>query len=158
MSMPRVLIVEDEPMVAMDLESIVLAAIAAEVVVVASVSGAFQAMAAPLDFAILDIEVTDGKTFEIALELRRREARFVFVSGAQPEALPPDLRGAPFISKPFNRRQIERFCVNNRGRGLSDRVESRRACDPAPQSRDRRGAGDSWLLSRGLGWKEPLSQ
>ena len=119
MSTPRVLIVEDEPLVAMDLESIVLGVIAADVVVVASVSGARQAMAAPLDFALLDIEVTDGRTFEIARELQRNGAAFVFISGARPEALPPDLRGAPFISKPFDRRQIERFCVNNQPRGLS---------------------------------------
>ena len=154
MSTPRVLIVEDEPLVAMDLESIVLGVIAADVVVVASVSGARQAMAAPLDLALLDIEVTDGRTFEIARELQRNGAAFVFISGARPEALPPDLRGAPFISKPFDRRQIERFCVNNQPRALSDRVESRRHCDPAPHSRDRRAPDDSWLLRRGLGWKE----
>src|SRR5271166_4387694 len=157
MSTPRVLIVEDEPMVAMDLESIVLGVIAADVVVVTSVSGARQAMAAPLDLALLDIEVTDGRTFEIARELQRNGASFVFISGAHPEAVPPDLRGAPFISKPFDRRQIERFCVNNQPRGLSDRVESRRHCDPAPESRDRRASDDSWLL-RGFGWKAPLSQ
>ena len=81
MSTPRVLIVEDEPMVAMDLESIVLGVIAADVVVVASVSGARQAMAAPLDFALLDIEVTDGKTFEIARELQRNGARIRFRLG-----------------------------------------------------------------------------
>jgi DNA-binding response OmpR family regulator len=65
-------------------------------------------MAEPLDFAFLDIEVTDGQTFEIALELRRNEVPFVFVSGARPEALPPDLRGAPFIPKPFERHLIAR--------------------------------------------------
>jgi DNA-binding response OmpR family regulator len=122
MSTPRVLIVEDEPMIAMDLEWIVLAVMAAEVVVAASVSGARAAMAARLDLALLDIEVTDGKTHEIARELQRREAPFVFVSGARPEALPPDLRGAPFISKPFDPRQIERFCVNNQRRARSSGI------------------------------------
>jgi DNA-binding LytR/AlgR family response regulator len=109
MAPTRVLIVEDEPMVAMDLELTVKEVIAAEIVVVSSVSGARRAMAAPLDFVFLDIEVTDGKTFEIALELQRKEVPFVFVSGAQPETLPPDLRTAPFIPKPFDRRQIERI-------------------------------------------------
>jgi DNA-binding LytR/AlgR family response regulator len=105
---PRVLIVEDEPMVAMDLESTVKEIIAAEIVVAPSVSRAREAMAEPLDFAFLDIEVTDGQTFEIALELRRKGVPFVFVSGARPEALPPDLRGAPFIPKPFERHLIAR--------------------------------------------------
>jgi hypothetical protein len=66
-SMPRVLIVEDEPMVAMDLESTIKVIIAAEIVAAPSVSSAREAVAEPLDFAFLDIEVTDGKTFEIAL-------------------------------------------------------------------------------------------
>ena len=147
MSTPRVLIVEDEPMVAMDLESIVLGVIAADVVVVASVSGARQAMAAPLDFALLDIEVTDGRTFEIARELQRNGAAFVFISGAQREALPPDLRGAPFISKPFDRRQIELFCVNNSQAGFRSSSKSRRHYDPAAQSRDRRAPGDLLVAS-----------
>src|SRR5271154_4843468 len=108
MPKPRVLIVEDEPMVAMDLEATVREITSAEIVVVATVSGARRAMAAPLDFAFLNIEVTDGKTFEIALELQRNEVPFVFVSGSR-EALPHDLRSAPFIPKPFDRRQIERI-------------------------------------------------
>jgi hypothetical protein len=66
--MPRVLIVE-EPMVDMDmdLESTIKVIIAAEIVVASSVSSAREAMAEPLDFAFLDVEVTDGETFEIAL-------------------------------------------------------------------------------------------
>jgi DNA-binding response OmpR family regulator len=108
MSTPRVLIVEDEPMVAMDLESTVREIIAAEIVVAPSVSRAREAMSEPLDFAFLDIEVTDGQTFEIALELRRNKVPFIFVSGARPEALPPDLLGSPFIPKPFTRHLIAR--------------------------------------------------
>jgi DNA-binding LytR/AlgR family response regulator len=109
MPTPRVLIVEDEPMAALDLEAAIREIIAAEIIVVASVLGARRAMAAPLDFVFLDIEVTDGKTFEIALELRRNQVPFVFVSGSRSEDLPPDLRTAPFIPKPFDRHQIERI-------------------------------------------------
>jgi two-component SAPR family response regulator len=61
-----------------------------------------------LDFAFLDIEVTDGQTFEIALELRRKKVPFVFVSGARPETLPLDLRDSPFVPKPFERHLIVR--------------------------------------------------
>ena len=104
--------------------SIVLAVMAAEVVRGAPrFRRARQAMAAALDFAFLDIEVTDGKTFEIARELRRRfGAPFVFVSGARPDRPPPDLRSAPFISKPFNSASVSGFCVE-RSRGLCERVE-----------------------------------
>ena len=51
MPTPRILIVEDEPMAAMDLELTIAEIIAAEIVVAPSVAGARQAMAAPLDFA-----------------------------------------------------------------------------------------------------------
>ena len=54
-------------------------------------------------------EVTDGKTFELALELQRNEVPFVFVSGSRSDILPADLRSAPFIPKPFDRHQIERL-------------------------------------------------
>ena len=110
MSKPRVLIVEDEPMVAMDLESIVLGVIAADVVVVASVSGARLAMAAPLDFALLDIEVTDGRTFEIARDFNET-GRHSFSSRAlgRKRFLRPAWRAIHFQA--VRRRQIERFCV-----------------------------------------------
>ena len=100
-------------MVALDLELIVSGVIAADVVVVASVLGARQAMAAPLDLALLDIEVTDGRTFEIARELRTNRGGIRFHLGRSARSASSDLREAPFISKPFDRRQIERFCVNN---------------------------------------------
>jgi DNA-binding LytR/AlgR family response regulator len=100
--MPRVLIVEDEPMVAMDLESTVKEIIAAEVVVAPSVSRAREAMAGPLDFAFLDIEVTDGKTFEIALELRRHEVPFVSSRAVGPRRFLPTFsarRSSPSLSR-----------------------------------------------------------
>jgi two-component SAPR family response regulator len=60
-----------------------------------------------LDFAFLDIEVTDGKTFEIAQILERKHVPFVFVSGAPRDQLPIELRSVPFIPKPFHAAQIE---------------------------------------------------
>jgi DNA-binding response OmpR family regulator len=124
--------------------------------VVASVSGARQAMAAPLDFALLDIEVTDGRTFEIARELQRNGAAFVFISGARPEALPADLGGAPFISKPFDRRQIERFCVNNQRREHFPIEWNRDIIDPTLQSSDHRARDEGVLPRRSQ--REPLSR
>jgi len=56
----------------------------------------------------LDVEVTNGKTFEIAQTLERKGVPFAFVSGSRQEELPSDLRSAPFIPKPFYPAQIER--------------------------------------------------
>jgi hypothetical protein len=62
-----------------------------------------------LDFAFLDVDVTNGKTFEIAQMLERKGVPFVFISGSPQEQLPFDLRTVPFIPKPFYSAQIE--CV-----------------------------------------------
>ena len=67
----RILIVEDEPWVAMDLETIIIALVTATVVVERSIAGTKEVLHNALDFAFLDVEVTDGKTFEIAQILER---------------------------------------------------------------------------------------
>jgi DNA-binding response OmpR family regulator len=103
----RILIVEDEPWIAMDLEMIIFALVTATVVVERSVAGTKEALHNALDFAFLDIEVTDGKTFEIAQILERKHVPFVFVSGAPRDQLPIELRSVPFIPKPFHAAQIE---------------------------------------------------
>jgi DNA-binding LytR/AlgR family response regulator len=104
--MQRILIVEDEPFTALDLEAIVTAAIPAVVVKRASVASTKEVLDEPFDFAFLDIDVTNGKTYEIAQILGKKRVPFVFVSGSLPADLPPALRAAPFIPKPFREHQI----------------------------------------------------
>lgn len=107
MSTPRVLIVEDDVFVALDLEAIVLGESGGEVVTVASVAAA-QRAADSVDLAILDIDVTDGKTYELARALRRRHTPFIFVSGSRREELPDELTSTPFIAKPYDPAVIAR--------------------------------------------------
>jgi two-component SAPR family response regulator len=104
----RILIVEDQPLVAMGLEMMVTEIVRAAVVVEASVAATKEVLHEALDFAFLDVDVTNGKTFEIAQILERKRVPFVFISGSPQEQLPSDLRGAPFIPKPFHSAQIER--------------------------------------------------
>jgi CheY-like chemotaxis protein len=106
----RILIVEDDPMVALDLEEIVLglAEGQAQVALAASVREAQRALAgAAFDAALLDIDVLDGKTYELAAVLRDRGLPFAFVSGSRPEELPPALRAVPFVPKPYDPADIE---------------------------------------------------
>ena len=107
MKMLRILIVEDEPLVAMDLEIMVLKIVTATVVVEPSVAATKKVLHEALDFAFLDVEVTNGKTFEVAQMLERKHVPFVFVSGSPQEQLPFELRTVPFIPKPFYAAQIE---------------------------------------------------
>ena len=103
----RILIVEDEPWIAMDLETIVVELVTASVVVEGSIAGTKEVLQEALDFAFLDVEVTDGKTFEIAQILERKHVPFAFVSGSPQDQLPFELRTVPFIPKPFHAAQIE---------------------------------------------------
>ncbi|MEJ1160308.1 response regulator [Prosthecomicrobium sp. N25] len=104
---PRVLIVEDDPLIALDLEIIIADKVPAEVIVAASVADARRHVAEPITFALLDIDVLDGKTFEIAEALAARNTPFVFVSGSKPQEVPEPLRRAGFIPKPYRPEKIE---------------------------------------------------
>jgi DNA-binding LytR/AlgR family response regulator len=104
----RILIVEDEPLVAADLESIVTEIVTATVMVEASVAATKKVLHDVVDFAFLDVDVTNGKTFEIAQILERKRVPFVFITGSPQEELPAELRTAPFIPKPFYKAHIER--------------------------------------------------
>jgi two-component SAPR family response regulator len=104
----RILIVEDEPLVAADLESIVTEIVAAISIIKASVAATKKVLHEAVDFAFLDVDVTNGKTCEVAHILKLKRVPFAFVSGSPQEQLPSDLRTAPFIPKPFYKAQIER--------------------------------------------------
>lgn len=110
MHLRQILIVEDDPLVALDLEGIVLGAAGeAQVAVASSVVEARNVLAAmAFDVAFLDIDVLDGKTFEVAALLHARGTPFAFVSGSRPEDVPLLLRDVPFVAKPYQPEDIER--------------------------------------------------
>ena len=119
----HILIVEDEPLVAMDLEILVTEFVTATVVVKASVAATKQVLHEALDFAFLDVDVTNGKTFEVAQILDGKHVPFVFISGSPQDQLPFDLRSAPFIPKPFYPAQIER-ALQIRRHGTTSRIDA----------------------------------
>lgn len=102
----RILIVEDDAFLALDLECIVRDAVDAEICLASTLAEARNCAHLPIDFAFLDIDMPDGKIFPVAAELRRREIPFVFVSGALRHEIPDMLRDVPFISKPYKVWQI----------------------------------------------------
>jgi CheY-like chemotaxis protein len=107
MKILHILIVEDEALIAMDLQQIIEDIVAATFVTEASVAGTKKVLHQDLDFAFLDVDVTNGKTFEIAQLLERKHVPYAFVSASRQDQLPPDLRDAAFIPKPFYAAQIE---------------------------------------------------
>lgn len=107
----RVLIVEDDPFIAMDIESAVSEELGddAELIVVESLSQARRAADLPLSCALLDVDVVGGKTFAIAASLRAKGTPFVFVSGSAPSEVPPELQDVGFVRKPFAADELGRF-------------------------------------------------
>jgi DNA-binding LytR/AlgR family response regulator len=101
-----VLIVEDEVLIALQLEEIVQKALDAEVLLSRSVALAKSLIDPSVDLALLDVDVTNGKTFEVAMLLRLGRIPFVFLSGSRREHIPDQLRDAPFIAKPFNEQKL----------------------------------------------------
>ena len=98
----RIMILEDDPLIALDLQSIVEGC-GHEV---SHLCGTLAAMRASLDdaldFAFLDVDLPDGKSYELAARLDERRVPFAFVSGSRPGELPENLRHARFIPKPYN--------------------------------------------------------
>jgi len=111
MSGIRVLIVEDDPFIAMDIESAVSDELGdgAELIVVDSLSQARRAADQPISCALLDIDVVGGKTFGIAASLRAKGTPLAFVSGSAPSDVPPELRDVRFVRKPFSADELGRF-------------------------------------------------
>ncbi len=105
---PRVLIVEDEPLIAMLVQEWLEELDCTVVGPAASVSGALQLIAGTeLDGAILDVSLGKDESFPIADELRKRRVPFVFATGYGGDGLEPRFAGAQVLAKPFEHKH---FC------------------------------------------------
>src|SRR3954463_7544686 len=92
----RILVVEDEALIAMDLERIVRCAGCEVLGPVGRAEEALRLAAGGRpDAAILDIKLSDGDSFAVADALARRRVPFVFVTGSGAGRRAPPLRGPP---------------------------------------------------------------
>jgi CheY-like chemotaxis protein len=105
----RVLVVEDDPLVAMLLVDM-LEAIGCEIAAVASrLDDALEkAQHLSFDLAILDVNLDGANTFRVAELLSKRAIGFVFATGYGKACLPADLTDAPVLQKPFVERDVAR--------------------------------------------------
>ena len=103
----RILVVEDEPLVAMELESN-LAAAGCEVVGPAGTLEQARSLVAQADFdaALVDVNLAGRTVDEIAAALTQKNCPFAFVTGYGREALPRGFRDAVVLGKPFGRDQV----------------------------------------------------
>jgi len=112
----RVLVVEDEAMVAMLTEDI-LVDLGFEVTATASnVKEALQRVKEQqFDIALLDVNLRGEKVFPVAEELLLRRLPFAFTTGYGLDGIREDFRTIPVVTKPFSPLALSE--VLNRARG-----------------------------------------
>jgi PAS domain S-box-containing protein len=103
----RILVIEDEPLVAMDVESSLTAA-GCEVVGPAATLERAKLLIeeSDCDAALLDVNLAGQPVDELATLLTRKNRPFAFVTGYGREALPSGFRGAVVLGKPFGADQL----------------------------------------------------
>lgn len=103
----RILIIEDEPLIALELSRILTEAGMQVVGIAKTPALAQRALAAGnLSTAILDANLNGEKVDELAARLAAEKVPFVFVSGYDRESLPATFRDRPLISKPFTSQEV----------------------------------------------------
>lgn len=104
----RILVVEDEPVIALEMAA-TLRDGGCEVVGPASdVAGGLELLASgePFDAALLDANLSGEPVDELAAALTRAGVPFAFVTGYGADSLPTAFRHAPVISKPFGKNEV----------------------------------------------------
>lgn len=104
----RVLIVEDEVLLAMHLEDL-LTELGHEVVCQATRIDMAMALAreSDIDFAVLDINVAGVRSFPVADILLWRGIPFAFATGYGAESLMDGYRNYPTLRKPYAQEELE---------------------------------------------------
>ncbi|MFO1089742.1 MAG: response regulator [Hyphomicrobiales bacterium] len=96
-------ILEDEPMLAIELENELEAAGFEVAATAASVeSGLAKIRSVQFDVAVLDANLFGQSSEPVASALKQKRKPFVFISGYRREALPQGFEDIPLLSKPFN--------------------------------------------------------
>ena len=98
----NILIVEDEPLIAMMLEDFLLSLGHEVRATCDSVSEALKAIqTTDFDLAILDVNLKGESVWPVAAELRDRDIPFILASGGHVDPPPSEFAGVPMIDKPY---------------------------------------------------------
>ena len=125
----RVLVVEDDPIQGLALETALLDAGAAAVVLCPSIARTMAALEeGPADAIVLDVHLTDRDDgwalAELVDMLGPRRPRIVFSTGS-PEDIPPDIAEmGPVFEKPYDPAQLAQVLASGASRGLFARLRN----------------------------------
>jgi two-component sensor histidine kinase/DNA-binding response OmpR family regulator len=109
---PRVLLVEDEALVAMMIQEC-LGDFGYQVIgpISTATEAAARAKDGNFEAAVLDINLGDGAVYPIAEALTARGVPFVFVTGYDAESVDARFRGVPVLQKPIERDILQKVFV-----------------------------------------------
>ena len=125
----RVLVVEDDPILALALEAALLDAGAAEVIICPSMASTMEALeAAPAEAIVLDVHLTDRDDgwalAELVDMLGPKKPRIVFSTGS-PEDIPPEIAEmGPIFEKPYDPAKLAEVLAAGAQPGLFARLRN----------------------------------
>jgi CheY-like chemotaxis protein len=103
----RVLLVEDEPLIAIHGEDILRALGVEHVVWVRSLAEGIDALdSKQFHAAFLDLRLGMDSSYPLAQRLMSLNVPFGFITGLQDDALPAELKDRPILAKPFTPEQL----------------------------------------------------
>jgi CheY-like chemotaxis protein len=103
----RVLLVEDDVLIAMMLEGVLLRVGCVVVGPFCRVEKAAQAARdAAIDVAVLDVNLAGERVYPVAEALAHRGVPFVFMTGYNRSELPAEYSARPALAKPFMAREL----------------------------------------------------
>jgi len=113
----RILVVEDESLVAMLLETILEDMGCQPVGAYSTVDEALKVLedGVEIDGALLDVNVAGREVFPVAEALKARGLPFVFSTGYGEGGLPESWRGNPTIQKPFTEATVQNALMSALG-------------------------------------------
>jgi DNA-binding NtrC family response regulator len=108
----RILVAEDEGLIALELEQILLDFGCQVVGPLTNVDAVLEnAQRGGFDGALLDVNLRGRRVFEILPELQKLGLRLIITSGYDDVTLfPPQFRTLPRIAKPFEEKELRRIC------------------------------------------------
>ena len=116
--MPRVLVVDDEPLIAMMVEDWLVELECEPVGPVGSAEDALALIAGEaLDGAILDVSLRGHDSFAVAAALRERSVPFVFATGYGRDRIAEPFRDTPTVLKPYNFESVRKAVAGMLARG-----------------------------------------
>lgn len=102
----RVLVVEDEQLIALDIDQICTDSGATSVTIVSTIEDALAVDPATFDIAVLDRSLAGKSTVNVARRLQASGVPFIFSSGWSDDAELAEFPKAPLVQKPYSTKAL----------------------------------------------------